>query len=107
MTRGLAVAGEYPNDTIHAAASMAEASGFSSFWLSQPPDGASLATLDVVARVTASIPLGVGAIPFTASPPATIIATLKALDLPLERLHLGVGSGIGPGSLDRVRDGVA
>lgn len=107
MPRGLAVAGEYPVETILAAAQLAEEAGFSSLWLSQPPGGSSLATLAEVARVTTSIPLGIGAIPLTDSPPEEIIATLEALDLPLERFYLGVGSGIGRGSLDRLRDGVA
>ncbi len=107
MARGLAVAGEYPVETILAAAQLAEAIGFSSFWLSQPPGGNSLATLAEVASVTSSIPLGVGAIPLTASPAETIIAAIDALDLPLERFFLSVGSGVGPGSLDRLRDGVS
>lgn len=106
MIRGLAVAGEYPVETIIAAATLAEATGYSSFWLSQPPGGDSLAMLGGVAKVTGSIPLGVGAIPFTASSPEAIIETINSLDLPLNRLYLGVGSGIGRGSLDRVRAGV-
>jgi alkanesulfonate monooxygenase SsuD/methylene tetrahydromethanopterin reductase-like flavin-dependent oxidoreductase (luciferase family) len=107
MARGLAVAGEYPAESIIAAAKLAESTGFSSFWLSQPPGGHSLATLTEVASVATLIPLGVGAIPLTASPPASIIESINALDLPLGRLYLGVGSGIGRGALDRVRDGVA
>ncbi len=101
------MAGEAPLDTILSAAVAAEEAGFDTFWLSQPQAGSTLETLNRVADRTQRIRLGVGAIPFTRNGPDEIHHELAALGLPAERLRLGVGSGTGPGSLERLRNGVA
>ncbi len=105
-TRGFGVAGEYPVGTIHSAAQAAERAGFRSFWLSQPPDRDSLQTLSELGHLTRTIELGIGAIPFTLRSVDTIAESARQLRIPLARLRLGIGSGIGPGALDRVRSGV-
>jgi alkanesulfonate monooxygenase SsuD/methylene tetrahydromethanopterin reductase-like flavin-dependent oxidoreductase (luciferase family) len=105
-TRGFGLAGEAPLETILAAALAAEAAGYDTFWLSQPREGSTLATLGQVAGITSRIRLGVGAIPFDGHTPAEIAGQVTSLSLPLKRLRLGVGSGTGPGSLDRLRRGV-
>jgi alkanesulfonate monooxygenase SsuD/methylene tetrahydromethanopterin reductase-like flavin-dependent oxidoreductase (luciferase family) len=106
-TRGIGLAGETPLASIRAAALAAERAGYGSFWLSQPLHGSSLATLAQVATETRHIRLGVGAIPFTGLTAAQMVAQIDAHALPPERLRLGVGSGTGRGSLDRLRQGVA
>jgi alkanesulfonate monooxygenase SsuD/methylene tetrahydromethanopterin reductase-like flavin-dependent oxidoreductase (luciferase family) len=105
-TRGFGVAGEYPLETIRAVAPAAEAAGYHTFWLSQPENRDSLATLADVSGLTQRIKLGIGAIPFTLRGPDEMAGRVRGLNLPLDRLRLGVGSGTGPGSLDRLRDGV-
>ena len=50
--------------------------------------------------------LGVGAIPFTSLAPQEISQQVIQLSLPLDRLRLGVGSGTGRGSIERLRRGV-
>lgn len=100
------MAGEYPFETIEAAARATKAAGYRSFWLSQPPDRDSLRTLALISGQTDTIELGVGAIPLTARAAEEIAAVVNALGLPLPRLRLGIGSGIGPGALDRLRDGI-
>ena len=105
-TRGFGVAGEYPLETIHAAARAAENAGFRSFWLSQPPDRDSLRTLSELGHLTRTVELGIGAIPFTLRSVETIAESARQSHIPLVRLRLGIGSGIGPGALDRVRNGV-
>jgi alkanesulfonate monooxygenase SsuD/methylene tetrahydromethanopterin reductase-like flavin-dependent oxidoreductase (luciferase family) len=106
-TRGIGLAGETPLASIRAAALAAERAGYDSFWLSQPLEGSSLAKLARAAAETQHIRLGVGAIPFTGLTPAQMVAQIADHGLPPERLRLGVGSGTGPGSLDRLRQGVA
>ncbi len=106
-TRGIGLAGETPLASIRTAALAAERAGYASFWLSQPLHGSSLAKLAQVATETRHIRLGVGAIPFTGLTPAQMAAQIDASALPPERLRLGVGSGTGRGSLDRLRQGVA
>ena len=106
-TRGFGLAGETPVDTILAAATAAEDAGFDTFWLSQPQAGSTLKTLRQVADRTTRIRLGVGAIPFTRNDPEDIHRELADLGFPLHRLRLGVGSGTGPGSLARLRNGIA
>jgi alkanesulfonate monooxygenase SsuD/methylene tetrahydromethanopterin reductase-like flavin-dependent oxidoreductase (luciferase family) len=106
-TRGIGLAGETPLASIRAAALAAERSGYDSFWLSQPLHGSSLAKLAQTATETRCIRLGVGAIPFTGLTPAQMVAQIDAYALPSDRLRLGVGSGTGRGSLDRLRQGVA
>lgn len=105
-TRGFGLAGEAPVDTILRAANGAEQAGYESFWLSQPQDGSTLLALQVVAHGTSEIRLGIGAIPFTRMGPEQMNHEILELLLPLKRLRLGVGSGTGAGSLERLRHGV-
>lgn len=105
-SRGFGLAGESPLKTILSAASAAERAGYDSFWLSQPEDGSTLDTLESVARETHRIRLGVGAIPLTRLTPEGIAKKIRNLEFPLDRLRLGIGSGIGPQSLERLRHGV-
>ncbi len=105
-TRGFGLAGEASIDTILSTAIRAEQAGYESFWLSQPMEGSTLSTLQQVARRTTGIRLGVGAIPFTRQGPEQMQREIVDLALPLERIRLGVGSGTGVGSLERLRLGV-
>lgn len=104
-TRGFGLAGETPLPAILAAARAAEPAGYDTFWLSQPATGSTLATLQRVAEVTEAIRLGVGAIPLTSTSPEEIARTIETLGRPRARLRLGIGSGVGPGSLARLREG--
>ena len=104
--RGFGLAGEYPVESIHAAASAAEAHGYHSFWLSQPLTEPSLPKLSDVARRTKRITLGIGAMPVTDYAPRHVATDIQRLGLPLDRLFLGIGSGTARGALDRTRAGV-
>ncbi len=106
-TRGFGLAGESPLAAILEAAPAAEIAGYTSFWLSQPRTGSTLTILGQVSSVASRIHLGVGAIPFQGHAPGEIAARVTEARIPLNRLRLGVGSGTGPGSLDRLRHGVA
>ncbi len=105
-SRGFGVAGEYPPETIDAAAVAAEQAGYDTFWLSQPAEGDSLMALARAGALTESIRLGVGAIPFTYRSAEEIARHVERVGLPRDRVRLGVGSGVGVGALRRLREGV-
>jgi alkanesulfonate monooxygenase SsuD/methylene tetrahydromethanopterin reductase-like flavin-dependent oxidoreductase (luciferase family) len=106
MALGFAVFAGVAADIIRASAREAEALGYSSFWVNHPGATDGLASLGEAAKVTRRIELGVGVIPLHTRGPEGIAAGVRAHALPLERLLLGVGSP-NPGSLARVREGVA
>ncbi|MGH2616018.1 MAG: LLM class flavin-dependent oxidoreductase [Thermomicrobiales bacterium] len=105
--RGFGVLGALPHDMIRELARAAEGAGYHTFWVNDAADGDGLAALAQAAAVTTEIRLGVGAIPLDRQSPRRIAARIVELELPVERLTLGVGSGHTTGGLARVRDGVA
>src|SRR5262249_4122784 len=106
MALGFAVFAGVTADIIRASAREAEALGYSSFWVNHPGATDGLAALGEGAKGTRRIELGGGVIPLHTRGPESIAAGVRANALPLDRLLLGVGSP-NPGSLARVREGVA
>jgi alkanesulfonate monooxygenase SsuD/methylene tetrahydromethanopterin reductase-like flavin-dependent oxidoreductase (luciferase family) len=106
MRRGFALAAGVAPEVIRACAREAEALGYASFWVNHPGPVDGLAALAVAARETRHIELGVGVVPLHTRGPESITEGVRAGDLPLDRLLLGVGSP-NPGALARVRQGVA
>ena len=106
MGHGFALFAGAPPEIIRAAAREAESFGYSSFWVNHPGATDGLAALGLAAKETRRIDLGIGVIPLHTRGPAAIVEGTRATALPLDRLLLGVGSP-NPGSLKRVRDGIA
>ena len=104
--RGLGLAVAIPKDVLLATAEAAERSGYGSYWLNNPPGADALSVLGEVARLAPSLQLGVGVIPLSALDPARIATDVQQADLPADRLYLGIGSGAGPGGLQRVEAGL-
>lgn len=105
MAQGFALFAGTSPDIIRASAREAEVLGYSSFWVNHPgTDG--LASLALATGETSRIELGIGVIPLHTREPESIVQGVRAHKLPLDRLLLGVGSP-NPGSLQRVRSGVA
>ncbi|HUZ03326.1 MAG TPA: LLM class flavin-dependent oxidoreductase [Thermomicrobiaceae bacterium] len=130
--RGFGIAAAVPAEVVRAAASEAESLGYDSFWVNDTPNGDGLTALAEAAQVTSVIQLGVGVIPLSRRSPGSIIAQIRGaersgdhegvvggrveahdrqvpltgLELPLDRLLLGIGSGSAPYALGRVRAGV-
>lgn len=92
-----------PETTVRAAARAAEDGGFESFWVNSPPGADSLALLAWAREATTSIPLGTAVVGVSSTSPASILAGAARLDLPRDRVRLGIGSGFGPHPLQRVR----
>jgi alkanesulfonate monooxygenase SsuD/methylene tetrahydromethanopterin reductase-like flavin-dependent oxidoreductase (luciferase family) len=106
-TRGFGVAGSLDHVLIEQLAGLVERLGYDSFWANDTPGGEGLAALAAAASATTRIELGVGVIPVDRTPPERIAARLKELDLPLERLVVGLGSGGAKlGSLPLVRSAI-
>jgi alkanesulfonate monooxygenase SsuD/methylene tetrahydromethanopterin reductase-like flavin-dependent oxidoreductase (luciferase family) len=106
MAQGFALFAGTAPEIIRAAAREAEGLGYSSFWVNHPGATDGLAALGLAAKETRRIDLGIGVIPLHTRGPESIIQGVRGSALPLERLLLGVGSP-NPGSLKRVREGVA
>jgi alkanesulfonate monooxygenase SsuD/methylene tetrahydromethanopterin reductase-like flavin-dependent oxidoreductase (luciferase family) len=105
MGRGFGITASIGHDVVASLAAEVERLGYSSFWVNDIPDAEGLSSLEVAAGATRSIKLGVGVIPLDTKPPDAIVERVRALQLPLDRLVLGLGSGHSPHPLARVRDG--
>jgi alkanesulfonate monooxygenase SsuD/methylene tetrahydromethanopterin reductase-like flavin-dependent oxidoreductase (luciferase family) len=106
MKQGFALFAGAAPEIITACAREAEAAGYSSFWVNHPGNTDGLAALAAAARTTTRVDLGIGVIPLHTRGPASIAEGVRTQKLPTGRLLLGVGSP-NPGSLARVRDGIA
>jgi alkanesulfonate monooxygenase SsuD/methylene tetrahydromethanopterin reductase-like flavin-dependent oxidoreductase (luciferase family) len=87
-------------------AERAEARGYRSLWVNHPPDEDGLGHLAKMAAATMRITLGTAVVPIGAVPPDAILRRIDELQLPPDRLRLGIGSGSGDRPLDRMADAV-
>lgn len=106
MGRGFGIAAAVEHTVVKEVAAAAEARGYSSFWVNDTPGADGLASLAAAAEVTSNLMLGVGVISVDRRSPASIAADVERLELPQERLWLGIGSGAPKGALARVRNSV-
>lgn len=83
-----------------------EAMGYGELWANDGRHRSGLATLAVAGGRAPELDLAVGVVPLSERSPEQVVAEVRALRLPLERLVLGVGTGDGS-SLAVVREGVA
>ena len=109
MTAALSIGlpGTTDRDFLRRLAPVIEERGYRALWLNDTPDGDALEGLAVAASVTSTLGLGVGVIPLNRQPAETIVARVRELDLPLDRLRLGVGPGPREGSIARLSAGLA
>lgn len=99
----IGVPGALGPDAIATLAPAVEAAGFAALWVNDTPEGDSLVGLAAAASVTSSLRLATGVIPVDRRPARAILDAVERLDLPVDRLTLGIGSGAGVrGALDRV-----
>jgi alkanesulfonate monooxygenase SsuD/methylene tetrahydromethanopterin reductase-like flavin-dependent oxidoreductase (luciferase family) len=103
----LGLAGSVPAEVVRQAARAAEQAGLHALWLNDTPAGDALAGLAVAAEVTTTLRLATGVIPLDRRPADEIASSIAQLDLPLDRLVLGVGSGAARRPLGLVAEGVA
>ena len=106
MRLGLGVAAGPDAEVLADLAAEAEDLGFDSLWCNDHPGGDGLAQLAAWAARSRRIRLGVGVLALDRHQPPSIAARIRGLDLPLDRLLLGLGAGFTPTPLQVVRDGV-
>lgn len=106
LTRGFGIESMTAPEVVRQVARAAEAAGYGSFWLNGSPPDAALRLLAEAATVT-SLPLGIGVLPLTRRPIEAVLSDLQELQLPLDRLWLGIGYGAPRGALDYIRRSVA
>ena len=110
MTRGvvsLGLAGALGSEAVARIAPEVERAGFHALWINDTPDGDALAALAAAARVTERLHLATGVVPVDRRPGDEIAAEVASFALPLDRLTLGIGSGIAKeGALARVRNAI-
>ncbi|WP_396646018.1 LLM class flavin-dependent oxidoreductase [Microbacterium sp.] len=111
MSRGtvsIGLAGSLGPDAVAQIAPSVEAAGFHTLWINDTPDGDALAALAAAAGVTSTLRLATGVIPVDRRPASEIAAEVASLAVPLDRLTVGIGSGMAKeGALARVRDAIA
>jgi alkanesulfonate monooxygenase SsuD/methylene tetrahydromethanopterin reductase-like flavin-dependent oxidoreductase (luciferase family) len=106
MGRGFGVSAAVAPAVLRDVAREVEQHGYSSFWVNDMPHADGLAALAAVAAGSLHIAIGVGVVPLDQRSPAVIADRVRALELPVDRLLLGVGGGDQVGALARVRAGV-
>jgi alkanesulfonate monooxygenase SsuD/methylene tetrahydromethanopterin reductase-like flavin-dependent oxidoreductase (luciferase family) len=105
---GFGIAGALGPDLIRELAPRVEAAGFHTLWINDTPAGDSLKMVAAAAAVTSRIAFGTGVIPIDRKSPADIVRQITDLEIPVERLVLGIGSGrMTSGALAFVRGGIA
>lgn len=105
--RGFGIAAAMLSSLVAPLAAAAEANGYDSFWVNDTPGSDGFVVLQRAAEATTTIRLGVGVIPIDRRPADTIVRAIDDLQLPKNRLIVGVGAGAELyGSLDNVRDAV-
>jgi alkanesulfonate monooxygenase SsuD/methylene tetrahydromethanopterin reductase-like flavin-dependent oxidoreductase (luciferase family) len=107
MKLGLGVTAGPDPEVLASLAEDAEALGYAAIWCNDHPAGEGLLQLSLWARNSKEIDLCVGVQALDRHQPDDIAARVAELDLPQERLVLGIGAGLQPRQLGAVRAGVA
>lgn len=93
MKRGFGIAAAAGVDVAARVAARVEELGYSSVWTNDTPSADGLAVAEAMAGATASIRIGVGALPCDRRSPAEVAARVSSGALPPDRLVLVVGAG--------------
>lgn len=103
MARGFGIAAATDPVLVEAVARLVEELGYSTVWTNDNPmaDGMEVAARMVAA--TTRIRVGIGVMPIDTRPPPNIASRLGELELPLERVVIGLGSGFSPSPLKAVK----
>lgn len=89
-------------------APVVEAAGFHALWVNDTPGHDALEVLAAAAGTTERLTLATGVLPMDRRTPSEVLGRIEDLELPTDRLVLGIGSGAGAsGALARVTDAAA
>lgn len=104
MARGFGIAAGLDPEVARPLAARCEALGYASVWSNDHPGAKGLETLAEFAAAAPRIQLGVAVIAIDRTPPEAIAADVERLGLDPARLWLGVGAGMKPKPLTRMRE---
>ena len=107
MGRGFGIPATADSARARRVASECERLGYTSIWSNDVPNADGLVTVAEMAGSTHAIRLGVGVIPLDRRPAQQVLERLRSLQIPLDRLVLGVGAGQSKAPLRTVKEGVA
>jgi alkanesulfonate monooxygenase SsuD/methylene tetrahydromethanopterin reductase-like flavin-dependent oxidoreductase (luciferase family) len=107
MTRAFGIPATRDFERAGRIAAGVEDLGFSSIWSNDTPAADGIVTAANMAEATESIRVAVGVVAVDRRPPAEIVRAVRDLEIPLERLVLGIGAGSSPDPLRLVRGAVA
>ena len=103
----IGIAGTLGTEAAARIAAAVEAAGFYGLWVNEVAGTDSLAMLAAAAEASTTLTLATGVIPVDRRSGSEIAARVAELELPTERVAVGIGSGQqGPGSLARVADAI-
>jgi alkanesulfonate monooxygenase SsuD/methylene tetrahydromethanopterin reductase-like flavin-dependent oxidoreductase (luciferase family) len=106
-TRGFGINAGVSDDLAGELARRAEALGYASLWVTDSERGDGLRNLAAFARGSQHLRLGVGVVGLHRRTPDEIARVLDELQVPADRLWLGIGSGRSSTPLRTVREAVA
>lgn len=106
MTRGFGIPATGDQARARTIGAEVERLGYTSIWTNDIPKADGLWTAARLAAATGSIRIGVGVVPIDRRPPVDIATAVEELQIPLDRLMLGIGAGRSPKPITAVREAV-
>lgn len=106
MYRGFGITATADEGRVRTVAAEVERLGYSSIWTNDIPKADGISTAALMAQATLTLPVGIGVVPVDRRPPVEIATEMERLELPLDRLMLGIGCGQSPKPIAAVRDAV-
>jgi alkanesulfonate monooxygenase SsuD/methylene tetrahydromethanopterin reductase-like flavin-dependent oxidoreductase (luciferase family) len=107
VSRGFAIPAAGDLERAQEIAARVEQLGFSSIWSNDTPAADGIVTATAMADATERIRVGVGVVAVDRRPPEEIESQIRELEIPLDRLVLGVGAGSSRTPIATVREAVA
>ncbi|GAA4288523.1 LLM class flavin-dependent oxidoreductase [Georgenia daeguensis] len=103
---GYGITGDLDADVVRGLAPAVERAGLRTLWVNHPARGDALATMAVAAGATTTLRIASGVLPVDHLPPGEIVRRVRELELPTDRVVLGVGASARPSPLTTVREAV-
>ena len=104
MRRGFGIPATHDAERARTVAAECERLGYSSIWSNDIPNADGIATAGHMARSTQNLRLGVGVVPCDRRPAREVAQLVRTLEIPLERLVLGLGAGQSKRPLKTVKE---
>lgn len=104
---GFGIVGATPHDIIRELAPLVEQAGFNTLWFNHSTQANAYQAIAVAAQVTSTLKLATGVTNLDGvMPTREIIANVRDLDLPTDRLIIGIGANQPPSPLRSVADAI-